>query len=174
MVTSLRIPRPGWPRTRLGSLSCGLPGWSGLRGTSPYGAILRDQSSYQLVRLARYSRTVTEAVMPSQPHYLGRRDEAIPEREPPAGGMLEPAWLTNDAEGAQRSGGADPRQPSVPRGRRPTPNLIPPRLAARLRLIHGDQSTPIVRRQADPERRAGNGLRHPIGVGVNEHGFKRE
>jgi hypothetical protein len=42
--------------------------------------------------------------------------------------------------------------------RDPTPNLIPPRLAARLRLIHGNQSTPIVRRQADPERRAGNGL----------------
>ncbi|MCW2912792.1 MAG: hypothetical protein JWN52_860 [Actinomycetia bacterium] len=49
------------------------PGCSGLRGTSPYGAILRDRSSYQLVRLARYSRTVTEAVMPSQPHHLGRR-----------------------------------------------------------------------------------------------------
>jgi hypothetical protein len=40
----------------------------------------------------------------------------------------------------------------------PTPNLIPPRLAARLRLIHGAQRTPIVRRQADPERKAGNGL----------------
>jgi hypothetical protein len=42
--------------------------------------------------------------------------------------------------------------------RHTTPNLIPPHLAARLRRIHGDQTTPTVRRQADPERRAGNGL----------------
>jgi hypothetical protein len=45
-----------------------------------------------------------------------------------------------------------------PRERRPillnrhtTPNLIPPRLTARLRLIHDDHSTPVSRGQADPE-----------------------
>ena len=43
--------------------------------------------------------------------------------------------------------------------RPPTPNLIPPRLAARLRLIHDDRSTPVTRGQADPERRAGHGPR---------------
>jgi hypothetical protein len=41
--------------------------------------------------------------------------------------------------------------------RHTTPNLIPPRLAARLRLIHDDHSTPVTRGQADPERRAGDG-----------------
>ena len=54
--------------------------------------------------------------------------------------------------------------------RHTTPNLIRPRLAARLRLIHDDHSTSVTRGQADPERRAGHGPRHPIGVGVNERG----
>jgi hypothetical protein len=41
--------------------------------------------------------------------------------------------------------------------RHTTPNLIPPRLATRLRLIHDDHGTPVTRGQADPERRAGHG-----------------
>ena len=41
--------------------------------------------------------------------------------------------------------------------RRTTPNLVPPRLAAGLRLIHDDHRTPVARGQADPERRAGHG-----------------
>src|SRR3954468_12005393 len=43
--------------------------------------------------------------------------------------------------------------PAVLLDRHPTPNLISPRLAARLRLIHGDDSTQIGRGQTDPERR---------------------
>ncbi|GAB2806287.1 hypothetical protein GCM10027176_09090 [Actinoallomurus bryophytorum] len=46
---------------------------------------------------------------------------------------------------------------SVLLDRHPTPNLIPPRLATRLRLIHADHSTPPIGGQADPERRAETG-----------------
>jgi hypothetical protein len=59
---------------------------------------------------------------------------------------------------------------SVLLDRHPTPNLIPPRLAARLRLIHSDQGTPIVRGQAEPERRASHGLRHPVGAASQPFG----
>lgn len=41
--------------------------------------------------------------------------------------------------------------------RHTTPNLIAPRLAARLHLVHDDHSTSVARGQADPERRAGHG-----------------